>query len=499
METYESLFQKENGDLYERIKPLISLVPDFRPLATVIQMRKENDDPIEPQNTWKLLYDEVNALTSPDRRGDWTLVEFLLNGPEDEEEKIVTRGKDHMDFFETYRCLSWLLPHISSCLQNIDRFYISHQKIDLLPMFRPSLHHLHSVRDEETFSIIFDDLSKDVKKLIRKDMVKEALTEKSYGLLKAISSLHNLPMSEMQEINSLEFSIDLFPLLEKSIDWAKVTLAAITSRTNSGVLLSAIQKGYLDTSFWSLEAVVKKAPSIFKILDDVLETYFFTDTDEFIQALRHIMRGSCLTQKNYVLHKVIEKAQFSNEVGMYTLFDAICTYRSYPISEILNKFIIYKKFSLDKNVNGCMDILIHYECTDAIEFLTDEFESLENITMDYFNKINYLVASCENFIIRIIKERKDCDINRIFVAALEEISENILNALKNHPLLKFDEDFVDRIVEFSNASFILSLNYIPSPKLIKIFLSLQKEKRNAQKQRIGIVKRKIFFFLYSMI
>lgn len=53
MGSYEILFARENGELYERIKHFVPLLPDFRPIDTVNKMKRimiDGKEVIEPQN-----------------------------------------------------------------------------------------------------------------------------------------------------------------------------------------------------------------------------------------------------------------------------------------------------------------------------------------------------------------------------------------------------------------------------------------------------------------
>lgn len=115
---YENVFPEDNKEIYLLIKPFISFLPDFRPLDTVNKMKNEE------QNNWRILYDEITVLTSKNRKKERELVKYLIQGPEDIQEIVVTRNKnDFPDFFDSYQALSYLIPYISECLYNVDNFF----------------------------------------------------------------------------------------------------------------------------------------------------------------------------------------------------------------------------------------------------------------------------------------------------------------------------------------------------------------------------------------
>lgn len=339
-------------------------------------------------------------------------MEFILNGPEDMKEEVVTRKKDdYADFFDTYRCLSRLIPYISHCLPNLDKFYVSRGRIDLLPMFRPCFHHLHNVRDKETFSLVFNGLSKSLQQLIHKDMIKDALENKSYGLLRTISVIHGINLKYVKEIKSLEFSMDLLSLLENLIDWKEVTLNTITHKTNPDVLLKEIEKEYIDTSSWSVEAVISKPRRIFEVINCVMENYFFSTTDEFVEALLHMMKSSCSIDNHAIIQRVIEKTEFPRDFNVYTICSSISnTLRCFhlPMSSIFDVIVAHNIIPFDKDtfpLEQSLKLFLKYQSVEGILYINDKLKFFDNIDIGFSScpNLDFLMHSpCDNFIVQLV-------------------------------------------------------------------------------------------------
>lgn len=260
-QSYETLFQQENNEIYELIKRFVPLLPDFRPLETVERMKKTKENEIEPQDNWRLLHDEIGVMTSVGREKDLEIFDRMLNGPVDDKEKIVTRNKaDFPDFFEIYKGLSWLLPYVSSCLLNVDRFYISRGKIDMLPCFRPNPDHLHEVRDKKTFRILYRSLRNEKPLGSVKTIQKLAVSKKSYGAYLLLQQHDRIPFSSFDSIRFLSFSPDLLECMASDIEWHLIRLTDFGPRTNLKTLKKALTKKYIDVSQWNMLNVKKMVP-----------------------------------------------------------------------------------------------------------------------------------------------------------------------------------------------------------------------------------------------
>lgn len=316
MTSYAFLFERDNEELYKLFKPFVPILPDFRPLDTISKMKEGTED--SKQNNWQVLFYEVGILTSTGREKDRELVERLLMGPLDDKDETVTRNaNDFSDFFSVYPGLSWIIPYSSTCLQNVDRFYLSRGKFNLLHVFRPSLYHIHDVRDEKTFHWLLKNMNLEEWECIHTFMKQEEILElavkkKSYGLLLMLQERSGCILSKIPFIRSLSFSPDLFSSLASHINWDGFLLSDLDNDTNVNTLTLAIEKGYI-SPYWFLDDILLFPPTVFLILftynkskqlrnvydfkkimefivDHGKNEEYLTITEEFLQCLDYLPR-----------------------------------------------------------------------------------------------------------------------------------------------------------------------------------------------------------------
>ena len=465
---YENLFKCDNGDLYVLFKPFISLLPDFRPLDTVMKMKgvvsPTGDLVPESQNNWRILHDEVSVLTSSSREKELKLVESLLEGPEDHDDAIVTRRPTVFpDFFESYQALSFLIPYVSHCLYNVDKFYISRSRIDLLHGFRPSFSSLHMIRDEKIFDAIYSEI-RDWPPLGDKEaLIQYALSEKSYGLLKAISLKFSLPLEEMKSIQFLEFSSDLFDLLKGYVKWDKVDVDSITENTQAEVLKLGFMQKCIKKPFY-LTHLVKKSPKIFSIFNSIFGKYNPFTLSSFHQVLSVIFSHHLESNAHEILKSVIEKAQFPEDTNSYQLCSSIydegvfCRQNINKIVLIVLRFNRIPEKESSFPLADFLSLFKRRNFQDGIDYLLNKWESMEELCTE--GSSFSILFSYGDHLKKFLERGGKCNRNTLFLAALENNVTDLISLLSSSPCISFDEEFFSNICTFNHNSFTSSLDVI---------------------------------------
>lgn len=137
MSSYEERIQENDEDLYAAIKDYVKEIPDLRPLETVNLMKKTlvgGKETIEPQNNWRMVYEEIFALTSS---FSYKHRDFLNTVIHNDMKRFALYFVDDRllhAVFQSYPALVWLLQKISpeECTWAL---YISQNEyLSLVPM-----------------------------------------------------------------------------------------------------------------------------------------------------------------------------------------------------------------------------------------------------------------------------------------------------------------------------------------------------------------------------
>ena len=472
MSSYENLVKEENEDLYFLIRPFIHLLPDRRPMDTIKKMKTtliDGEETLEAQDNWHIIYDEIVAMTSVGRERDKQLIELLISGPVDHDS--ICNSLDYADFFDIYEGFSHLLPYISSCIENIEDFYISRGKYDLLPFFRPAVHHLHAVRDEETFNRIYDKVKEDLyftenytshTHIIGSEnytsythkIINIALKRSSYGLLLAISRKFNIKIGSMRQIIELTFSPDLLPSLHPHILWKHQNPFFISSSTNVDTLKLVLEKKYVDPSTWSLEDILSLSYAMcITILVSLPEILCFTTKNVAFLLFSLLAKDSSSpspspSSASACLKDIIERIKCYEDVTHLTLLTEI--YRLCANArlsedkrdEIVQNIIQYGSILCGDSLLPCLDLFVSKNYTEGIESILKDVEGTEEFSDLPFSKgiVSYLVKNYEVLLIRLLNKGLSWPLEYITRVAMKEKSEKILDFIKGHDkVLHYDE------------------------------------------------------------
>lgn len=449
--SYEELIQQENSDIYSLIKPFISLLPDFRPIETVERMKKVEDngkEVIEPQDNWRLLYDEITVLTSVGREKDLELVERLITGPIDKEETIVTRNKtDFTDFFEAYRGLSWLIPYVSSCLHNVDNFYLSRGKIDLLHRFRPALRHFHMVRDEKTFDILYEEMKEEIVGSVA-EMDTAAREKKSYGAYLLLNKHHNIPFTQIHGLQSLQFHPDLLDCLKDHIDWTAIKPSTFDSYTNKETLRLALGN-YINKKGWALLDVLDRPIHLIKVILNSVGSIRCKAMDEVSRILWKVM-GMSKTEINDILSSLLQKIMFTCEIDLYVISNSM--YRPDPrynkedreniLCILLNSDIF---INLTSSLVSCLELYLEMKFNKGIDFIVSKLKQQEDyskIVLSHSPIIKYLMKNHEDILWKFIHQGGICQGDALLSVALHCQSCRFMDFIIQEQNQKIDNNIV---------------------------------------------------------
>lgn len=100
---YQAIIRQTNPSFYNMINSLVPLLPDFRPIETLEQLQLVEGIP-PPQDNWRLLYDELSAMSREQEEAEEEreLFEALLN-EQDEQIKDLSENRFLLvRFLETY-------------------------------------------------------------------------------------------------------------------------------------------------------------------------------------------------------------------------------------------------------------------------------------------------------------------------------------------------------------------------------------------------------------
>lgn len=107
MDNFEDLVKEHDENLYDAIKSYVNLMPDFRSQKTQERFKKE------PQNHWRLIYNELYAL-SYDREEYQILVNMVNNNEAKKISQYIHRYPEIVsDFVFSYPALVWLMTRVS--------------------------------------------------------------------------------------------------------------------------------------------------------------------------------------------------------------------------------------------------------------------------------------------------------------------------------------------------------------------------------------------------
>lgn len=474
MSSYASLFEKDNKDLYVLFTPVIGVLPDFRPIETLKKMKEGEESSI--QDPWQVLYYEVGILASDEREKHRLLVERLLMGPTDDKEEIVTRCReDHPDFFYIYPALSCLIPHVSTCFSNVDRFYLSRGRFDLLYAFRPSFHHLHDVRDEKTFHWLLKDMNlEEWERMMifmkQEEIIKLALTKKSYGLLLLLQEASGLQIKDMDQVQSLSFSPDLLSALSFSIDWHGFLLEQLDKNTNPITLKLAIKKGYLSPP-WFLEDILA-LPSCLAFVLLPLQRHKIQRFDTFTNLLRFV-----LEKQPESLEEVMNSIELlSEDINLFRVWNFVYDYSKAKgllrsdIDKFMKFLIDSKKIPLNQKIfpfDACLTTFSSSSFFYGVDYLLDELEKEDDLCFLTWNHIpSYLFD--QNKVLHLLKKNMQTDLKAVFITALKERKEDLIKYFIEEKGFVVDGDIL--------LLWVRSTNNVSEDNLRFIASHIQKEK-----------------------
>lgn len=142
----EQRIREESPELYEAIKELVSFLPDFRPEETMKRMKQE------PQNNWKLVETELQALSS--REEDSLLMAAIYEGDLNIVKRFLDRKEFLEEFFLTYRALLWLAARAAP-EATILTLIVSTRNLSVLPHPIDYSHLIPWISDIETAKYIY--------------------------------------------------------------------------------------------------------------------------------------------------------------------------------------------------------------------------------------------------------------------------------------------------------------------------------------------------------
>lgn len=119
-EGFEYEIKETNPELYSLISSLVPSMPSFHTEELRRFYGLEKNDPLPPQDNWRLIYNELESLSrqSPEGEADLMFFEALINDSED----LLDLSKDEdlvLRFLASYPDLIWLLERIGSSIWKI--------------------------------------------------------------------------------------------------------------------------------------------------------------------------------------------------------------------------------------------------------------------------------------------------------------------------------------------------------------------------------------------
>lgn len=162
MDEHEKKIYEHDSSLYKEIKPHVNLIPDLRPQETIRRMKGEyvhGEFIPEPQNNWKMIYDELVALGYREEYEE--ILQTINSGNVDLILPYIENREIIREFFITYPALTWLMYHVSS-KETIKPLFISQgcdlpeHLFDLLDLDTITFSDIQYIRDEETASYLYE-------------------------------------------------------------------------------------------------------------------------------------------------------------------------------------------------------------------------------------------------------------------------------------------------------------------------------------------------------
>lgn len=361
---YQTLLRKNNSSLYEAIKENIHEMPDFRPSETVNKMNKES------QNNWKILCDELDAISY--RKDHMAILEALNEGNNvDIDEYEVLR-----EFVISYPGITWVLWTISDVILPL---FISQWKnlpsvlsslLEKIPMKTEYIAFLRDREGAKKFKNRIKEIDETILNRVIKEEYSKDLVGWSYWFMTYDLFSENFLITQWElfmiaiarlgdkrilfDVNEYmkenEFNIGIWHetfLLEGSIEQILHILSKGKQYNWFSLFISAIQLGRLD--------IIKHLRSIMPCTSSDLQ-------------IKEILQNALLTTNLLIIQLLFEDLVFSSHIKyIYPYFfvhiivedhqDIIAYLLSQPISDDIWKSL--KDIAFTKRRNSIIEMIVN--------------------------------------------------------------------------------------------------------------------------------------------